>query len=62
MFNFGNKTFEERKDSLEQGMCTCFPDNPEHEQCLKNCKYRKAVVEKMETEEEEINETSESQK
>ena len=60
MFNFGNKTFEERKDALENGRCTCFPDNEEHGQCLNQCKYRKAVVEEIAKQEAEKNETAES--
>lgn len=44
---FGEPSFEQRKDALEQGKCTCFPENDEHGGCLKNCKHRKALIEKL---------------
>lgn len=48
---FEKPSFEQRKDSLENGRCTCFPDNEEGPNCLKNCKHRKDLIKKLESEE-----------
>ncbi len=44
---FGTKSFEERKASMEDGKCTCFPENDEGLQCLKNCTFRRKVMSKI---------------
>lgn len=55
------RTFEERKDAIEQGKCSCLPDNEVGLNCLKNCKHRKIVVERMEGEDNIQNNSDEQE-